>query len=408
MSPYVKHFILPSVGCLLALSAILFGGHSWFSYREVLTLLPLGLLAIVALVGAYLMQYAYLYSAALIGSVYVVIQWHLQITLADSVTYLIFIWTNLLFPLLLLAVVMLSGKRLLSIWGGVISLALLGFVILPFYFGQLPAARIIGQLPALLFVPSGLSASLPLGLWLSYVPVGIFLALLYFLNPTRLQAFWLSALLAQLAIFLNFSVPFISAIVTTLLATLLVIGLLQTAYELAFIDELTGIPGRKALEKRLLNLGRRYCIAMLDVDHFKKFNDTYGHDVGDQVLRMVAAHIAKVAGGGKAFRYGGEEFTILFPGKNMAQAHLHVERVRQAIANYEMQLRDQSRPADPKQGKPLRAGNKSQSVSVTISIGIAQRTDNVSEPNLVVQQADKALYAAKKAGRNCVRGFKVG
>ena len=92
------------------------------------------------------------------------------------------------------------------------------------------------------------------------------------------------------------------------------IAVLQDTFRMAFRDELTGIPSRRALNERLAALGNRYTIAMLDVDHFKNFNDTYGHDLGDQVLKMVAAHIAGVGGGGKAFRYGGEEFTVLFPG----------------------------------------------------------------------------------------------
>ena len=407
MSPYLKNLFPPAIGFVVLYFATVYGSPLWLNYRDLLMILPIGFFAVVALIALYLLQYAYVYTAALLGSVYLVIQWHLQITLLDPVVYLIFIWVNLLFPILLLIVVILASRRLLSLGGGAIIVLIVALFVLPFWFGQLHAADIISQLPDLLFVPSW-SSSLPFGLWLSYVPVGIFLVLIYFLNPTRLQAFWLSALIGQGIVFLNFSIPFISSLVSTLLGLLLVVGLMQTAYELAFIDELTAIPGRKALEKRLLNLGRRYCIAMLDVDHFKKFNDTYGHDVGDQVLRMVAAQVENVTGGGKAFRYGGEEFTILFPGKNMAQAHLHAERVRIAITDYKLQLRAISRPSDNKTGKQNRQGNTRQSVSVTISIGLAQRTSQANEPADVMKLADKALYAAKKSGRNCVRGFKAG
>lgn len=82
------------------------------------------------------------------------------------------------------------------------------------------------------------------------------------------------------------------------------------AYQMAFRDELTGLPGRRALNERMQRLGRNYVIAMTDVDHFKKFNDTHGHDVGDQVLRLVASRLSKVTGGGRAHRYGGEEFAL--------------------------------------------------------------------------------------------------
>jgi len=101
-------------------------------------------------------------------------------------------------------------------------------------------------------------------------------------------------------------------------ALILTMSVLRDSYNMAFRDDLTGIPSRRALNENLQGLGRRYTIAMLDVDHFKNFNDTYGHDVGDQVLKMVARKMMDVGGGGKAFRYGGEEFTILFAGRRAA------------------------------------------------------------------------------------------
>ena len=89
-------------------------------------------------------------------------------------------------------------------------------------------------------------------------------------------------------------------------------SVIETAYAMAFQDELTSLPARRALNTALPGLGKRYAIAMLDIDFFKKFNDRFGHDVGDQVLCMVASHLNRVGGGGRSFRYGGEEFTILF------------------------------------------------------------------------------------------------
>jgi GGDEF domain-containing protein len=106
----------------------------------------------------------------------------------------------------------------------------------------------------------------------------------------------------------------------------LVVSLVRHSHDMAFRDELTGILGRRALNDRLKGLGRRYTIAMLDVDHFKKFNDTYGHDVGDDVLKMVAMHIDRVGGGGTAYRYGGEEFSVVFPGKDIEDCEHDLER----------------------------------------------------------------------------------
>jgi Diguanylate cyclase, GGDEF domain len=94
---------------------------------------------------------------------------------------------------------------------------------------------------------------------------------------------------------------------------ILVAALLQESHSLAFRDQLTGLPGRRALEERLRSLRGDYAIAMVDVDHFKQFNDAHGHDIGDQVLKLVGGRLAQVGGGGTAYRYGGEEFSVLFP-----------------------------------------------------------------------------------------------
>jgi GGDEF domain-containing protein len=95
------------------------------------------------------------------------------------------------------------------------------------------------------------------------------------------------------------------ALFTSCAALLLLIGVLQDSRRMAFRDELTGLPSRRALNQRLMGLGHAFAIAMLDVDRFKQFNDTYGHGLGDQVLRMVAAELGRVRRGGRAYRYGG-------------------------------------------------------------------------------------------------------
>jgi len=179
------------------------------------------------------------------------------------------------------------------------------------------------------------------------------------------------------------------------------IAVLQDTFRMAFRDELTGIPSRRALNEQLAALGSRYAVAMLDVDHFKKFNDTSGHDLGDQVLKMVAAHIARVGGGGKAFRYGGEEFTVLFPGKDAEDAIPHLEAVREDIESYRMALRGTERPARAQRAKRRRGGWRGKrGVSVTVSIGIAERNGRFDTPRAVIEAADRALYRAKEKGRN--------
>ena len=189
---------------------------------------------------------------------------------------------------------------------------------------------------------------------------------------------------------------------TTSLATValtLIWGVLKTTYRMAYHDELTGLPGRRALNEDLLRVGSRYAVAMVDVDHFKRFNDLFGHEVGDQALRMVAAKLSRIGGGGKAFRYGGEEFVVLFAHTRAAEAVSHLEAVRRDISASPFILRGQGRPRKkPATSKPPTGPRVH--ATVTISIGIAEPDDRKKVPQLVLRAADKALYRAKSAGRN--------
>jgi len=182
----------------------------------------------------------------------------------------------------------------------------------------------------------------------------------------------------------------------------IVVAVIQESHRMAFRDGLTSLPNRRALEDELKALGPQYTLAMADVDHFKGFNDTHGHDIGDQVLRLVAARLAEVEGGGKAFRYGGEEFTVLFPDMAVEDALPHLEVIRDAVERYRMAMRGEDRPKDVKRGSQQRgAGEVEKTLSVTISIGAAGPKAG-EKPELVLKAADEALYRAKQGGRNRV------
>jgi len=178
---------------------------------------------------------------------------------------------------------------------------------------------------------------------------------------------------------------------------------LQDTFRMAFRDELTGLRSRRDLNERMMGLGRRYAIAMIDVDNFKKFNDTYGHDLGDQVLKMVAIKLEQVGGGGTPYRYGGEEFTVLFPGKHLAHVMPYLEALRREIELYRLALRAPDRPKRSEQAV-RRPGTfrRAESVSITVSIGVAQRDDKHVTTADVIKAADHALYRAKNNGRNRV------
>ncbi|MDH5257383.1 MAG: GGDEF domain-containing protein, partial [Gammaproteobacteria bacterium] len=185
----------------------------------------------------------------------------------------------------------------------------------------------------------------------------------------------------------------------------LVIAIGETAYTLAYIDELTELPGRRALNETLARIRGKYTLAMLDVDHFKKFNDTYGHDVGDQVLRMVAAKMKQVGGGGKSHRYGGEEFVVVFPGKTSKEAFSHLSMLRETIDNTHMVLRNKdTRPNARPDIKPTKR-EPWKEVHVTISIGVADNTDDLHTTEQVMKAADKALYRSKEKGRNRISQY---
>jgi two-component system chemotaxis response regulator CheY len=158
-------------------------------------------------------------------------------------------------------------------------------------------------------------------------------------------------------------------------------------------DPLTGLGNRRALdedlellEARVTRYGHRYCMALLDVDHFKSYNDTYGHQAGDQILRTVADQLEAQARGGDAlYRYGGEEFLCIFPEQSLANGFMAVERMRIGL----------QRLAIPHTDNPLGV--------LTISGGLAMLDPGHSRPaSEVLKEADEVLYRAKQLGRNRV------
>jgi diguanylate cyclase (GGDEF)-like protein len=199
----------------------------------------------------------------------------------------------------------------------------------------------------------------------------------------------------------------------TAAGAILLVAVLHESHRMAFRDALTGLPNRRALEDHLRALKPPYALAMVDVDHFKKFNDVHGHDIGDQVLRLVAARLAEVQGGGRAYRYGGEEFTVVFRGQRLAEVLPHLEHSRESVQNYKMTVRGEDRPKDRKQGSKRRSARRNARpaedfertdmlLSVTVSMGAAEPGKHLKTPAEVLKGADEALYRAKERGRNRV------
>ena len=184
-------------------------------------------------------------------------------------------------------------------------------------------------------------------------------------------------------------------------------SIVESSYSLAYRDELTGLHSRRAFNDATSGMKHPYALAVVDIDHFKSINDTYGHDTGDQVLRLVAARLASVTGGGNAYRVGGEEFTILFPGRNSDDIFQHLELLRMNIESCSFRLRrGEDRRKSPREGERRAAGKakptsrtSSAALSVTVSMGIAESHPRRTIEH-VIELADKALYTAKQSGRN--------
>ena len=175
-------------------------------------------------------------------------------------------------------------------------------------------------------------------------------------------------------------------------------AVLYASYRMAFVDALSALPNRRALDETLARLSGDFAIAMVDVDHFKQFNDTHGHDAGDRVLQVVAQQLRRTHSG-RAFRYGGEEFCLLFTGARARDAAKACEEARARIEAARVRIR--SAP-----GKQRRKSDNVRrdliEVKVTASIGVAARDAAMRYPSDVLKAADQALYKAKAKGRNRV------
>jgi len=161
--------------------------------------------------------------------------------------------------------------------------------------------------------------------------------------------------------------------------------------ERATTDGLTGLTNHRAFRERLGQVhdlaertGQKFALILTDIDHFKKVNDTYGHPVGDAVLKRVAAVFA-----GRArkvdvvARYGGEEFVFVLPDTDGEGAELFANKLREEVAAQIM---------SSEQGP----------FQVTISMGVAEYPQDCREPGELIERADQALYRCKRGGRNCV------
>jgi two-component system cell cycle response regulator len=168
---------------------------------------------------------------------------------------------------------------------------------------------------------------------------------------------------------------------------------LDHSLELAVTDQLTGLHNRRymtgqlgALVNRATRGGEPVGALLIDIDHFKKINDGFGHDVGDEVLQEFAVRLASnVRAVDLPCRYGGEEFVVIMPDTPLAAAERIAERIRLHVA-----------------GSPFRVAGGKELLTVTISIGVAATGGEGDTPEALLKRADAAVYEAKSLGRNKV------
>lgn len=298
----------------------------------------------------------------------------------------LFLYSSMLYPLHLLIFLSLKERGLFSIWGilkiafFVLEIAVVLYLVI--YQNSDLIAILKMKLFAISFYPLE-DLSIAIAIFVLFI-----MSILVIFNKYMLynSSFLVIAVTFYMGLYF-IKTPHANELSLLAIGVIIFILLIRESYRLAFYDELTALPGRRALVEDMAKLGMKYSLAMIDIDHFKKFNDTYGHDTGDEVLKMVASKLANVSGGGKAYRYGGEEFVLLFPSREVDESYTHTDILRDTIAKSPFSVRNKQ---------------SSKVIYINISSGIVQKSSKDKDPFAVMKRADNALYKAKKDGRNQV------
>ncbi len=364
------------------------------------------LLALLSLLMAYQFNRSRLLLATLfVVGFYWLVQNQLQVSLEDPAAARTFLSLSLVLPVFFLMLFLLPERGVLHPVSAVAFLGVAVLVLLVYWMapwlGEANAGAVAYYAPW-----PGEQYVLSYGASLLCLFVALVGVCALALRHEESEAALLGAFVALYLALAKLHYESVSTALCTAAGLCMLWGVLRSSHAMAYRDDLTGLPGRRALNERLKLLGRRFTIAMIDVDHFKRFNDKHGHDVGDDVLRLVASRIRRVGGGGTAYRYGGEEFCVVFPRRSVEECLDPMEEVREEIAHYKMSLRDSSlRPKRKREGARRRGATriKNDELRVTISIGLAERGEGNLDPDAVVKAADKKLFQAKRKGRNRVQ-----
>ncbi|MDC0612695.1 GGDEF domain-containing protein [Vibrio sp.] len=335
---------------------------------------------------------------------YSIIQFRLQTPLSQQHTFIQYCLLAFLYPVALNLIFLFKNSTLFSKQ----TLYYLAFLVLLTswayltieYYSELGLNHTVSTL---LYSYQDLS-TLPVILILYLLVLVGISAILYLNTGKQINNSIFTSLVLFTTTMVLFDITSISSVLFSMDALLLIVSIITYVRAMAYKDTLTGLSNRRALDSDIQHLKKRYSVAMIDVDHFKKFNDTYGHDAGDDVLRLVGSRLKQLGRKARIYRYGGEEFTVIYKNMLSDETKPLLDEIRESLSEYEMTLRNSdTRPKNDKLGVLKRRGsNKSETVSVTVSIGVSDSNSDATTAVEVLKIADKALYKAKKQGRNRV------
>ncbi len=323
-----------------------------------------------------------------------------QFTAGVNIDLIVFNIISFILPLNILIIALLRERGIFT-WQGIWRLSLI--CIQPFIIYTLVKFRYLVFFSFLdwEFLKSNWfqQADIPQLSMLIFIITAIFLVVNYILRKDMIESglFWV--LLCVFGALVEKGSPASASAYLSTGGLILILSSLKYSHKVTSRDELTGLPTRRSMSDTFLKLPARYSIAIVDIDNLKTYNDEFGHETGDQILRMVASRALEVAGRGKIFRYGGEEFCIILAEKSANETRVLMEQLRRKIAGRFFVVRSGKRPLS----KPKvldHAPRSDEKIKVTVSIGIAERNENLREPEDVIKAAEEALQQAKKAGRD--------
>jgi diguanylate cyclase (GGDEF)-like protein len=192
-----------------------------------------------------------------------------------------------------------------------------------------------------------------------------------------------------------------STVYLTMAALMLIVNVMEKLYAFSALDDVTGLPTRRALRREIKDVGDSYALAFVGVDHYDDLYDRYGRDTSDRVVKKVAMHLGKTSVTGRVFRYGNEEFAVLYSGRGRDEVLGDLEMLRADIEDFRFALR----PKAHSNGKSAATNYPAVRWSLTVSVGVAERGEKkglAARYSAIARAALGALHRGQKAGGNIV------